>query len=287
MSGSLGRTTDIRADQAAGPDKVPAVTKALAIVRHVNAAPSSGASLNDIAVGLGITKSHCHNILKTLTHEGWLNYDVGRRTYALSHQLLNVVSRLRRQAPSVLIHEELVRLSRATRLPCVLTRVEPDGAFVTIDKAEEAAELIISVPIGHRFPPDAPAQMRARLAWMPEDVLRQELAHWRPRPYTKTTIIKKKDLLEELRLTRERGYSISRSEMSPGVMTLAIPIYDSFRDVQMVLQCPGMVDHVARNEVRLSVELLRTGRRLNEIFGVRSDPAPALEPPLPQLLARS
>src|SRR6476620_311043 len=277
MSGSLGRTIDIRADQAVGPDKVPAVTKALAIIRHVNAAPSSGASLNEIAVSLGITKSHCHNILKTLTQEGWLGYDAGRRTYSLSHQLLSDVSRLRRQAPSVLIHDELVKRSRAARLPCVLTRVEPDGAFVTSDKAEEAAELIVSVPIGHRFPPDAPAQMRARLAWMPEEVLRQELAQWRPRPYTNTTIVKKKDLVEELRLTRERGYSISRAEMSSGVMTLAIPIYDSFRDVQMVLQCPGMVDHVARNEAGLAAELLRTGRRLNEIFGVRSDPAPSLE----------
>src|SRR4051812_36564326 len=141
MPNSLGRTADIRSDQLVGPDRVPAVTKALAIIRHVNRAPSSGASLNDIAVSLGITKSHCHNILKTLTHEGWLDYDAGRRTYALSHRLLNDVSRLRRQVPSTLIHEELVRLSRVTALPCVLTRVEPDGGFVTIDKAEDAAEL--------------------------------------------------------------------------------------------------------------------------------------------------
>ena len=62
----------------------------------------------------------------------------------------------------------------------MLTRVETDGSFVAIDKAEEAAELIVSVPIGHRFPPDAPAQMRVRLAWMPEDLRRQELARWRP-----------------------------------------------------------------------------------------------------------
>jgi DNA-binding IclR family transcriptional regulator len=103
------------------------------------------------------------------------------------------------------------------------------------------------------------------------------LARWRPRAYTKTTIVKKKDLLEELRLTRERGYSISRAEMSAGVMTLAIPIFDSFRDVQMVLQCPGMFDQVAKNEARLAGELLHTGSRLDEIFGVKSDPAPSLE----------
>ena len=140
-------------DARTAADKVPAVNKALAIVRHLNRASSSGVSLNDIANSLDITKSHCHNILKTLTSEGWLIYDAERRSYSLAHGLLTDISRLlTRQSPSLLIHDELVRLSRATRLPCVLTRVERDGSFVTIDKAEEAAELIVSVPIGHRFP---------------------------------------------------------------------------------------------------------------------------------------
>jgi DNA-binding IclR family transcriptional regulator len=259
---------------------VPAVNKALAIVRHLNRASSSGASLNEIAGSLDITKSHCHNILKTLTSEGWLVYDGERRTYSLAHRLLSDISRLlTRQSPSQLIHDELVRLSLATRLPCVLTRVERDGSFVAIDKAEEAAELIVSVPIGHRFPPDAPAQMRVRLAWMPEDLRRQELARWRPRAYTDTTVIKKRDALREIEETRRRGYSISRAEFSPGVMTLAVPIFDTFGDVQMVLQTPGMFDRVSRDEAKIAAEILRTGERLNGVFGVSSDPPPKVQIP--------
>ena len=45
-------------------DKVPAVTKAIAIIRHINESGSGGLSLIDISVSLGITKSHCFNILK-------------------------------------------------------------------------------------------------------------------------------------------------------------------------------------------------------------------------------
>jgi DNA-binding IclR family transcriptional regulator len=262
------------------PDKVPAVTKALAIIQYLNRAASRGASLNEIANNLAITKSHCHNILKTLTHEGWLTYDNERRSYSLAPRLLASVSCLLvRQSPSMLIHDELVKLSRATGMPCVLTRVERDGSFVAIDKAEEAAELIVSVPIGHRFPPDAPAQMRVRLAWMPEDLRKQELARWRPRAYTNTTIVRKKEALAEIEATRRRGYSISRAEFSPGVMTLAVPIFDTLGDVQMVLQSPGLVDSVARNETRLAVEILRTGERLNAVFGVSSDPPPQLQVP--------
>jgi DNA-binding IclR family transcriptional regulator len=258
-------------------DKVPAVTKAMAVIRHLNRTPLSGASLHEIAGSLDITKSHCHNILKTLARAGWLTYDETRRSYALAPSLLTDVSRLiGRQSPSMLIHDELSRFSRDTDTPCVLTRVERDGSFVAIDKAEEAAELIVSVPIGHRFPPDAPAQMRVRLAWMPEALRRQELVRWRPRAYTKTTIVRKKVAWAEIEATRRRGYAISRAEFTAGVMTLAAPIFDSFGEVHMVLQCPGLIDKVILNEAKIAAALLRTAERLNAVFGVASDPAPRL-----------
>ena len=97
----------------------------------------------------------------------------------------------------------------------MLTRVERDGSFVAIDKAEEAAELIVSVPIGHRFPPDAPAQMRVRLAWMPEDLRRQELARWRPRAYTETTVIE-----EARRAEGDRGRRVGEVIRSAGLSSL-------------------------------------------------------------------
>ena len=71
----MSSTSAPQEERVNGQDKVPAVTKAMAIVRYVNRAQAGGAGLNDIANDLDVTKSHCHNILKTLTHEGWLTYD--------------------------------------------------------------------------------------------------------------------------------------------------------------------------------------------------------------------
>jgi DNA-binding IclR family transcriptional regulator len=253
-------------------EKVPALTKALAVIRHINAAPPSGASLHETATALGMTKSHCHNILKTLMHEGWLSYDAMRRSYSLAPRLLADVSRLlSRGTPTAVAHDELAKLSKALDTPCVLTRVEKDGSFVAIDSVEENSELLVSVPIGHRFPPDAPAQMRVRLAWMPDDQRKIELARWQPRAYTKTTIVRKKQVLAEIEATRRRGYSISWAEFTPGVMTLAVPIFDAFGRVQMVLQCPGLIDKVSRNEAKMAAAIVRAGERLNVIIGGSSD----------------
>lgn len=246
---------------------VPAVTKAIAIIRHLNSGPSLGLGLSEIAAELGLTKSHCHNILKTLVAEGWATFDASRRRYTLAPRLLSDLSRLvARQDRSSIIHEELVRLSIEARVPCVLSRVEPDGSFVAIDKAEEAAELLVSVPIGHRFPADAPAQMRARLAFSPPEVRERALAEWSPIAYTPTTIVDVEKLEEELRATVERGYSISREEYAPGVTSFAVPIYNGAGDVQMILQCPGLGSVMIAREDAIADALKATAERINLVF---------------------
>jgi len=209
----VSRTIAPQEKRSAVQNKVPALTKTIAIIRYLNDLSAAGASLQEIAERLRITKSHCHNILKTLTREGWLTYDDKRRSYALAPRLLTDVGCLfrARRTPHILIHEELMRLSWATGTPCVLSRVERDGSFVAIDKAEETAELTVSVPIGHRFPADAPAQMRVRLAWMAEDPRRRELARWRPHRYTHSN----HHCAQKSRMGRNRGHATTRLRHQP------------------------------------------------------------------------
>lgn len=253
---------------AKSEDKVPALTKAIAVIRHVNAAGPAGAALNDIAGALGFTKSHCFNILKSLTRECWLVYDEARRTYALSPRMLSDISSIfSRRALSTVIHEELDRLSTASKLPCVLTQIERDGSFVAIDRSEASAELLFSAPVGYRFPPDAPAQMRVRLAWVSDADREAALAAWVPVAHTPTTIVDKDELRAELKATRIRGYGVSRAEYTPGVMTLAAPIFDIFGNVQMVVQLPGPAARVIADEAEIACALLEASARLNAILG--------------------
>lgn len=248
--------------------RVPALTKAIAILRFLNGSPRLSAGVSEIAASLGIAKSHCFNILRTLEAEGWVSFDGERRRYGLSARLLTDVSRLMTgSAQAASIHAELVRLSEAARLPCVLTRVEPDGTFTAIDKAEEAAELLVSVPIGHRFPLDAPAQMRTRLAWAEAGERRQVLSRWSPVAYTPTTIVDKAELVRELEATRLRGYAISRAEFTPGVMTIAAPVFDSAGRVSHVLQCPGLDSAVPSGETDVAELLIATASRIGPMLG--------------------
>ncbi len=245
------------------PARVPALSKAIAILRFLNASPRLSAGVSEIAVSLGIAKSHCFNILRTLEAEGWVRFDAERRRYDLSARLLTDVSRLLAGgAQAASVHAELVRLSEAARLPCVLTRIEADGTFTAIDKAEDAAELLVSVPIGHRFPMDAPAQMRVRLAWAPAAERKRILARWKPVAYTPTTIVDKADLMRELDATQARGFAISRAEFTTGVTTLAAPVFDADGAVRYVLQCPGLEADVPSRKHDVAAPLLQAAERI-------------------------
>ena len=116
---AVSRTPVLKEQRATIHDKVPALTKTIAIIRCLNTVSTTGASLHEIAERLQITKSHCHNILKALTREGWLAYDDKRRSYSLAPRLLTDVSCLirARRAPHLLIHEELARLRERPARP--------------------------------------------------------------------------------------------------------------------------------------------------------------------------
>jgi DNA-binding IclR family transcriptional regulator len=252
---------------AAERPKVPALKRGLAVIRLLNRAAERSAGVTEVATALRLNKSVSFNILKTLQEEGWVEYDTGRRRYSLSQNLrFDLSSLFTTSSHSARIHEALVRLSLRVRVPCVLSRIEPDGTFIAIDKAEETAELLVSVPIGHRFPDDAPAQMRVRLAWSDVISRRRLLKQWKPVAHTPKTIIDIRELEREIDATTRRGYAISRAEFTPGVMSLAAPIFAGDGRLELILQCPGVEPDVAAREAEIAEALIGTAKHLSYIL---------------------
>jgi DNA-binding IclR family transcriptional regulator len=246
---------------------VPAVLKCIAILRLLDDRGAAGMSLSAIASALGQTKSHCLNIMRTLFAEKWVRHDTERRTYVLDTGLLDDISNLlARQDRSGRLHEVLVNLTRAVRIPSILTRINPDDSFIAVDKSEEGAELFISVPIGHRFPWDAPAQLRARLSRCEPDVAAALIARWEPRAFTSKSAINRQQLLDEVEATRARGYAVSRSEFTWGIMSLAVPVFDPAGRMRMILQCPGVEADIERREAEVAAAILKAADQLSALL---------------------
>lgn len=251
------------------PLSVPAVDKAVRILRFLNQRGENGGALPEISSALGLTRSHCFNILGTLLAQGWLAHDSATHRYRLAAGLLTDCSSLM-VAPgrAEALRDILRALSRAAGLPSVLTRVLPgDGGFVALDKAEETSELIVSFPIGHVFPADSPAQRRAVLACVDPARVEAWIGAWQPVAYTANTIVDHAKLAAEITATRERGYAVSRGELHLAVMSLAAAVRDHSGEPTFVLQLPGIFEDVAARETDIARALLDAKSRLEALRG--------------------
>jgi len=252
---------------------VPAVRKAVLVVRFLDARAPAGARLDEIAGGLGITRSHCHNILRTLAAAGWVAYDGGARLWRLDGGLLaDTRSVLNAAEPVSDLRPVMARLAREVRLLCVLSRLEPDGSFLVVDKVEGGSELGLSVPIAHRFPPDAPVQRKAALAWQDEAGIDTWLDAWTPIAYTAASITDKARLRAELAETRRRGYALSEGEFIHGVTSVGLPLFDRAGRVAMILQCPGLTEVVEARVPAIARALQAAVGEMHRLTGAAPPP---------------
>jgi DNA-binding IclR family transcriptional regulator len=252
---------------------VPAVVKAVAVIRRLDASAPAGAGLAELAAGLGLSRSHCHNILRTLVACGWVEHVVALRVYRLRPALLaDIASLLRAGDQPGELRPFLVRLAGTLGLSVILSRQEPDGGFTVVDKVEGAAALGVTVPVGSRFPPDAPVQRKAALAWQGEAEIARWLEEWRPVAYTARSLTDKRAMARELALTRRRGHARSVGEFMDAVMSIGLPIYDRAGRVVLVLQCPGLLDQMRPREAEVAAALRHTVAEIHAFGGGRPPP---------------
>ena len=72
-------------------------------------------------------------------------------------------------------------------------------------------------------------------------------------PRTPETITDSKDLDEELRKVRERGFAVIRNELEPGLVAIAVPVFSEKGKVIAALSVTGPAERIApENESRIS-----------------------------------
>lgn len=225
------------APQKAAPGIVPALENAIAIIQAVNAAGQDGVSLAEVTTKLGISKSHCHSLLKTLVYFDWLQFDQKTRVYRVFSGILSSISSLFNQDFTQTVQERIAQFAAHYNIPCILTQLQSDGTFVIVNKFHGTQSAEISLPIGFRYPRDAPAQSRAYLAWSSPEQVDAWLGALQVSRYTQATLLDVSQIRAELAATRARGYARSNGELTEGLMAISVPIFDRTGRLVFVFSC--------------------------------------------------
>lgn len=182
-------------------------------------------SLRELSEELGLARSMVHRMLQTLEALGFLIYHADIRRYRLGLSLLTLGQVVYetfdiRQIARPFLEE----LANQTDTLAFLS-VEDGGVAVTLDQVNsQNTRVRLTFTLGNRAPLHASAGSLVILAHMPEEFTQQYVAKPLTR-FTANTVTDPVLLLERLQEIRERGYAISRGEVTPGLTAIAAPIF--------------------------------------------------------------
>jgi DNA-binding IclR family transcriptional regulator len=207
------------------PAFVKSANRALEIFELLAAEPN-GLTISEISERLGFARSSTHGLVHTLFSRGYLSLDGGNRFYLgvrLIQLGLTVADRLELRSAA---HGRLEQLVASTNDTALL--VVPDGGeLLYVDKVISDTRDVRTDPrMSMGRPLHCSSLGKALLAALDEDSVLRILGG-RPLPsVTEFSITDLDELLADLALTRQRGFSIDRQEAVPGVWCVGAPVRD-------------------------------------------------------------
>jgi IclR family transcriptional regulator, KDG regulon repressor len=193
---------------------------------------SPEAGVTQLASELGLTKGTVHRLLNAMERFELIEKNSESERYRLGLKLYQLGNRavesrtLRSEARRLLL--EMSRRSRES----VSLAVPTPGGVTCLDRLESSHTIInICTPVGSMFPPHCTAAGKAILAYMTEGEINEVIKRNPLRPYTQFTITELSDLRENLRLIRQRGYSVDHQELERGLSGVAAPVLSAHERV--------------------------------------------------------
>src|SRR5260221_4104772 len=180
--------------------------------------------LTELARELGLTKPNVYRLLSTLSILGYVKKDPATTLYSPTLKLWEMGSLLVRDVDLVAMAAPRIRRLCDETRESVQLAVFDAGFVVYVDKVDSAQPLKAMTTIGSRVPATVTSTGKALLAWLPPSALDQAMANLKR--YTPLTLMKRRELEEDLEETRARGYAINRGEFREGVAGVAAPIRD-------------------------------------------------------------
>ena len=149
MAASLKKT---KSRSSGGVSRAPAVARAATILRLL-AGGGPGLGVNDIARKVGIVPSTCYHLLRALTDEGLVAFDVNRKTYRMGAGLLTLAKEaLGTNNFSRVAQPHLDRLALTHGVLAIAGEIDNRDRLVVLSVARADNFVSLHVNVGSRFP---------------------------------------------------------------------------------------------------------------------------------------
>lgn len=212
-------------------DIVNSAERLIDIFEYIISNSTQEVTIDEISSIFKISKSCSYRMLNILFKKGYLDHKRGESKYLIGFKILEIawiaLSRnplAKTAAPYI---EKLVSLTGESATLGVLK----NNQVIYIQKSVGSGILKIDIDTETRSPVPPTALGKVLLAWLPDNELKQILRSIEFKKYTPHTIVDKKQFLEELKKTREKGYAIANEEYYIGSCAIAVPLRNKENEV--------------------------------------------------------
>ena len=210
---------------SSNPATVQTLEKALRIVELL-ALRAEGCGLTEIGQSVGLHKSTVHRLLNYLAAQGYIEKDAARPLYKLGLKFIELASlRLNQIELKTEAGPALRQLAARLGLAAHVAILSGTDA-VYIEKVEPQAHLRMYSQIGRRIPVYCSALGKCLVAERPDAELRAMAETLRYERFTPTTLLTARTFLDDVALTRTRGWALDDAEHEAGIRCVGAPIRD-------------------------------------------------------------
>jgi DNA-binding IclR family transcriptional regulator len=223
--------------------------------------------VTELAQVVDLPKATVYRILHTLEMDGLVQQNPENGKYHLGFQLVKLgllaLERINLREAALPFLEQLVKDYQET----VDLAVFDDGEMFYLEVLESPQPVKISATTGRHLPAHCTASGKAYLAYASEKDL-DAVVDAGLEALTPHTICDPEALKEDLRLTRDRGYSVSQEEYERGISAVAAPVMDSSKQPIGVIAIAGPSYRLSPERIaELGAATRDTARELSSHLG--------------------
>jgi len=186
-------------------------------------------SISGTAKLTGLSRPAARRILLTLSHLGYLKQSE-QNTFSLTPKILSLGYAYLQSNIWSSLTPFLENLSERLHESTSVSILDGDE-IVYVARVAVKKIMNVSINVGSRLPASATSMGQVMLAYSREEVVNDYLNRVKLMPFTERTLVSSESLLTRLNKISEKGYNLVDQELEIGLTSIAVPIFNSRREI--------------------------------------------------------
>lgn len=238
-------------------EQVTSVERALSILELL-ASKHQGLSTSAISRSANLPKSSTSYLLRTLVARGYVRRNLETGEHTLGIRVLSLGGQaMQGMALREVAIPHLRSIVERTRLGAHLAILD-HGDAVYIERIESPGFIKMDIWIGRRVAPQLTAVGKALICHLDPHDVQEITARHRVSPASSKTILTLPRLMEELAVTRQRGYAIDDEEHAVGARCAAAPIFSASGEVVASIGVSGTASQLNDDYLPIVGNIIRS-----------------------------